>query len=101
MFGALVKEDETGKYGLLTNDHSASCNGWPVFVPLDSAYRPTGEDACLPVEVGTLTSGGGLFEVSPETGIAGAENFLWNPDFKNAVLRAGFRFDGHIKSRCD
>ena len=45
MKGAVVKDVENNRYGLLTTDHAASSYGLPVFVPLDDQYQPTGESA--------------------------------------------------------
>jgi hypothetical protein len=89
MFGAIVRETATGQYGILTCDHSTSSYRLPVFVPLNSEYLPTGEDARGSGEVGNLITCGYVGELP----VQGGEHIGWSEDFRDRVIAAGFKFE--------
>jgi ankyrin repeat protein len=88
MYGAIVQETQTGQYGFLSTDHPLSY-GSPVFVPLDDTYRPTGEPPKGPRDVGNLISCGYVGQLP----LRGGKHEGWTPEFADAVLKAGYRFD--------
>jgi len=88
MKGAVVKDVENNRYGLLTTDHAASSYGLPVFVPLDDQYQPTGESARGPGEVGNLLDCGYVGVLPMDRG----KHEGWSREFSEAVIRAGYRF---------
>ena len=94
MFGGMVIEVETDKYGFLTCDHSASSYGLPVFVPLDShTRRPNGDAARGPGEVGLLVSVGWAGFLGRQTaGDVFGEYTGWSEALRDACLRAGWKF---------
>jgi hypothetical protein len=61
----------------------------PVFVPLNSEYLPTGEDARGSGEVGNLISCGYVGELP----VQGGEHVGWSEDFRDRVIAAGFKFE--------
>jgi hypothetical protein len=88
MFGAVVREGHTGRYGFLTCDHSSSSYRLPVFVPLDSNYEPTGHEALGSGEIGNIISCGYVGELP----VQGGHNLGWSEEFRDRVLAAGFKF---------
>jgi hypothetical protein len=88
MKGAIVKDVENNRYGLLTPDHASSSYGRPVFVPLDDQYQPTGEPARGPGEVGNLLDCGYVGALPMDRG----KREGWTGAFSEAVIRAGYRF---------
>lgn len=88
MNGAIVQISQSGEYGLLTCDHATSSYGLPIFLPLDSAYCPSGAPARGSAEVGELTSCGYVGELPVWENI----HVGWSTYFAEAVRAAGFRF---------